>query len=360
MASGALIPKRSDIMSLVAGQSLHEISAQVSAGEHGGNGAQELLGHIHKHPAQPRYIRRESAERLSPIRRSTSAQSVNSSYTKNRQHYQRCIEYLQDQHKQTLSKLHQEVQDLKHENKKLHFKILVEDEGGVASVVKQTLSINTDKTNISSDILLQETIKDLKVKLKLSEDTLQHQTSTIKTLNKQLKLFKRVDRPLIPRPPAAAERRERGELAPVKNELLAKNRMISSLEAERDTQKSKIEELQISLRVLRAKLDEYGKERQLVGGSSGNSAHSGSPRPPTNFIVTNSASRHNLVNIAPGDTMVAKPQTTKLPPLAKGANLRSPRNSLVPKNSRVDIAKRTRRVQKMRQAKVEDNDDYLL
>lgn len=358
-------------MSLVPGQSIHELNAQVAAGESGIAKPSELLGQIQKHSPAQRYVRRDSSERLSPIRRSTSAQSVGSSYAKNRHHYQKCIEYLQEQHKQTLSQLHREVQDLKHENKKLHFKILVEDEGGAAAVVKQTLSINTDKTNISSELLLQETIKDLKVKLKLSEDSMQHQGATIKNLNKQIKMYKRVPAPLVPRPPTDRKHNTH-ELSPVKNELLAKNRMIATLETERDAQKSRIEELQMTLRALRVKLEEQSRERHHMAASSSSSIHSGSPRtvPATNFIVTNSASSSNLVNMVPLVEPALKPQNTKLPPLSKGQknfsgspNNGTPRAQLVPKNSRVDIAKRTRRLQHMKQGKpshpYDHNDDFL-
>jgi len=379
MASGALIPKRSDVMALVPGQNLHEISAHIAAGECDLNNHPEIFGQIQKRPSNQRYIRRDSAERLSPIRRSTSAQSVGSNYAKNRQHYQKCIEYLQEQHKNTLSKLHQEVQDLKHENKKLHFKILVEDEGGAAAVVRQTLSINTEKTNISNELLLQETIKDLKVKLKLSEDSISHQATTIKNLNKQIKMFKRVPAPLVPRPPGTRKSKESTQdLSPVKNELLAKNKMIAALELERDQQKTRIDELQMTLRALRLKLEDQSRDRHLVAGSSGSSIHSGSPRTTVqvpNFVVANSGSNGNLVNMMPLIEPALKPMNTKLPPLSKGQKSLSglpssdlQRNQLVPKNSRVDIAKRSRRLQQIKNSSktggtgqgYEFNDDSLL
>lgn len=361
MASGALIPKRSDVMNLVSGQSIHDLSPQVPIGEPGD--ASDIHQHIQKHSKQPRYIRRDSGEMTSPIRRSTSAQSVNSSYAKNRHHYQKCIEYLQDQHRQTLTKLHQEVQDLKHENKKLNFKILVEDEGGVESVVKQTLSINTDKTNISSSILLQETIKDLKVKLNLSEDSVQHQQATIRALNKQVKMLKRV-----PHPPPERSRRvsSPADLGPIKNELAEKAKIIAALEAERDLQRQRIDELQLTVHHLRSATDD-GRDRHLVANIHEIQAHPGMPRNNVaNFVVTNSAplARHNIVNGSLESSSSLKTHQ-KLPPLAKTSNVSSPnsgspRASLVPKNSRVDIAKRSKRIQQIRQNNVELNEDYLL
>lgn len=125
----------------------------------------------------------------------------------NKVHYNRCLEYLQDQHKQTLENLHKEVHTLKSDNQKLQFKILVEESTNVDDVIKSSLSktrVNITNTNIPSEILLQETIKDLKVKLKLSDDTNSHLNSTIRNLNKKMNLLKRLSKgPAIymPKPP---------------------------------------------------------------------------------------------------------------------------------------------------------------
>jgi hypothetical protein len=113
------------------------------------------------------------------------------------QNYTKTIDYLKDQYKQTLDKLHTEVAQLKSENKKLNFKILVENEGGSENIIREQLNLSnrnskTDYTNVKNDILLNETIKELKVKLKITEDSNQHLSSTVKNLNKKMNLLKKL------------------------------------------------------------------------------------------------------------------------------------------------------------------------
>lgn len=175
-----------------------------------------------------------------PIKRTTSAQSV--VYNRQQQRYQKCIEYLQEQHEQVLSKLHQEVQDLKQENKKLHFKILVENQGGAASIVKNTLGNHVLKSTISEELLLQETIKDLKVKLDLSQDTIQHHQQTIKNLNKQLKMKR------TPHPPKSPKSSTEATPPPLKNEHLEKDKLILALKEHNQALLQKLEEQQIMMK----------------------------------------------------------------------------------------------------------------
>jgi len=97
---------------------------------------------------------------------------------------------LQEQHKITLEKLHKEVHDLKQENKKLNFKILLENDGGAISIVKKHLPKVSSK-NSEEEIILKEAIKDLQVKLNIANDNSNHLKNTVKNLTKQLSLFKR-------------------------------------------------------------------------------------------------------------------------------------------------------------------------
>jgi len=97
------------------------------------------------------------------------------------------------------------VQTLKSENKKLNFKILVENEGGTGNIVRETLGSGPSKShqkvtknstahlnNLSNDVLLNETIKELKVKLKITEDSNTHLNNTVKNLNKKMNLLKKL------------------------------------------------------------------------------------------------------------------------------------------------------------------------
>lgn len=120
-------------------------------------------------------------------RRALSAQSINAG---SNLYYSRCIEYLQEQHKITLEKLHKEVHDLKQENKKLNFKILLENDGGAMSIVKKHLPKVSNK-NAEEELILKEAIKDLQVKLNIANDNSNHLKNTVKNLTKQLSLFKR-------------------------------------------------------------------------------------------------------------------------------------------------------------------------
>lgn len=197
----------------------------------------------------PNNIRQHNIARIEhspspPIKRTTSAQSV--VYSRQQQRYQKCIEYLQEQHEQVLSKLHQEVHDLKQDNKKLHFKILVENQGGAASIVKNTLGSQVLKSAISEELLLQETIKDLKVKLDLSQDTIQHHQQTIKNLNKQLKLKR------TPHPPKSPKSSTDITPPPLKNEHLEKDKLILALKEHNQALLQKLEEQQIMIKSLRS------------------------------------------------------------------------------------------------------------
>jgi len=152
------------------------------------------------------------------LKRSTSANAImkirssDQPYNSSLSYYNKAIDYLKDQYKQTLDKLHQEVSELKAENQKLNFKLMVENEGSIDDIINDSLSkplknmrlkSNTSilthasknsasSSNISHDVLLNETIKDLKVKLKMSEDSNGHLNLTIRNLTKKLNLLKRL------------------------------------------------------------------------------------------------------------------------------------------------------------------------
>lgn len=167
MASSTVIPPSSDVINLKP--ALHAL-----------NNSQRMI------PS-----RMSTPSSATEPRRALSAQTLNGN---SNLYYSRCIEFLQEQHKTTLEKLHKEVHDLKQENKKLHFKILLENDGGAMSVVKKHMPakvIVDNRRELSDDIILKETIKDLQVKLNLANDTASHLKSTVKTLNKQLSLLKK-------------------------------------------------------------------------------------------------------------------------------------------------------------------------
>lgn len=143
------------------------------------------------------------------LTRSTSANSILKINSNQSIYYSKAIDYLKDQYKQTLDKLHQEVSELKAENQKLNFKLLVDNENSIEDIVNNSLSkplknmrlkSNTSihnngsasSSSIPQDILLNETIKDLKVKLKMSEDSNGHLNATIRNLTKKLNLLKRL------------------------------------------------------------------------------------------------------------------------------------------------------------------------
>lgn len=146
---------------------------------------------------------------LMSLKRSTSANSIlkirssSQPYNSSLNYYNKAIEYLKEQYKQTLDKLHNEVSDLKSENQKLNFRLLVENEGNIEDIINDSLSkplknmrlrsnTNIVNSNIPNDVLLNETIRDLKVKLRMSEDSNKHLNSTIRNLTKKLNLLKRL------------------------------------------------------------------------------------------------------------------------------------------------------------------------
>ena len=173
-----------------------EIKKIQKAGDQNGHGPERSKIKPQPPPSgSPSDSRRSTARMV----RSTSASSLSKS-TSQIKYYNKAIDYLKEQYNSTLEKLHQEVSDLKSENKKLNFQILVENEGGSASIVRETLADSLkekgtkrslEKSNIANDVLLSETIKELKVKLKITEDSNQHLNSTIRNLNKKMNLLKK-------------------------------------------------------------------------------------------------------------------------------------------------------------------------
>ena len=259
-------------------------------------------------------------------KRPTSAQSITSSFSRQQQKYQRCIEYLQSQHEQTLTKLHQEVQHLKSENKRLNFKILVESndpDGGVQSIVKNTLGPKSNKS-YSQELLLQETIKDLQVKLNLSQDTNQHQEKTIKNLNKQMKLLKNglleakevTVKKSVPRTP-----RIKPSPPPLKNEHIEKDRLILALKDQNKSLMDKLEEQQIIIKNLKL---------------------SNSRRVSNSTVVAENPPMQQISPVQSDSRILFNPSTS-LPPINRSQqNSRSGR-ILTPRTSRTDISRRTKR-----------------
>lgn len=269
---------------------------------------------------------------LNPLpKRTTSAQSVSSSFSNQQHKYQRCIEYLQSQHEHTLTSLHQEVQELKSENKRLNFKIQVESTNpdGVSSIIKNTLGakVAVNKT-ISQELILQETIKDMQVKLNLSQDTNQHQEKTIKGLNKKMKMlssgsgeiyggvkeFKRISSPRVARPSPP----------PLKNENVEKDKLIFALKDQN-----------------KALLDKIEEQQNLIHNISfGNRRVSNS--------ISNSVSGENSGNLPVlSDSRILFNPATSLPPIYHAS--RTPQNSrnvITPKTSRIDISRRIKRKDK--------------
>lgn len=269
---------------------------------------------------------------LNPLpKRTTSAQSISSSFSKQQHKYQRCIEYLQSQHEQTLTSLHQEVQELKSENKRLNFKIQVESNNpdGVSSIVKNTLGakVAINKT-ISQELLLQETIKDMQVKLNLSQDTNQHQEKTIKGLNKQMKMmssgsgeiyggvkeFKKISSPRVARPSPP----------PLKNENVEKDKLIFALKDQN-----------------KALLDKIDEQQNVIHNISFNNRR-------VSNSMSNSVSGENSGNLPVlSDSRILFNPATSLPPINHVSrvpqNLRNGRNVITPRTSRTDISRRTKR-----------------
>jgi len=273
--------------------------------------------------------------------RSASAQSLNSTYhtIQTRFQYNRCLEYLQQQHQHTLTQLHKEVRDLKIENKKLNFRIIVEEQGGTKALIKQTLAVDADSSNINQDILLQETIKDLKVKLDLAEDTAKHQQATIRNLNKQLKTLAKAGPQQqqhhhhpprhVPHPPRDQTRRQISteKLVSAEKTIARKDETINVLEKQ--------------IQELTYKLGEY---QSIINKD-----------PSPKFMITNSRNT-STTNIH---------DKTKLPPLTSSRNKTqesSPRHggdttgySLTPRNSRTDFAERSRRINYIRRGSQDDS-----
>lgn len=192
-------------------------------------------------------------------RRSTSAISLNNTSSL---YYTRCIDFLQEQHKLTLQKLHQEVQELKQENKKLHFKILVENDG-VMNVARKNLPLKLIGTknrprDIDEDILLKETIKDLQVKLNISDDTNSHLKSTIKGLNKQMSLVKRTSHH-EPRLPSTAS------LFPAEK---SQSKLIVHLRQQNETQAKQIQEYKELVKTLQLSMKSSKNVHQIGNTSS--------------------------------------------------------------------------------------------
>ena len=287
-------------------------------------------------------------------KRTTSAQSVTSAFSKQQQKYQRCIEYLQSQHEQTLTSLHQEVQDLKSENKKLNFKMLLESnnpDGGVQSIVKNTLGAKVVNKTISQELLLQETIKDLQVKLDLSEDTNQHQEKTIKTLNKQMKMLKSsgLEIKKVSSPRQQKSRSSSINLnqnyrpsppPPLKNEHIEKDKLINALKDQNKLLLDKIEEQQVIIRNLKIKSQiEYQR---------GSQQHDNTPR---NVMNCDSNERNNgNFTVVESDSRILFNPVSSLPPINQvgsrsGNSSRNGRGGsvLTPRTSRTDISRRTKR-----------------
>lgn len=147
----------------------------------------------------------ENGSKPEILKRSISANSVlpkNMNCYSSLAYHNKAIEYLTSQYKLTLEQLHLEVARLKTENQRLNFKILVEDNGGVEKIVNESLSENrTLKNNIklkratgceiSNERLLNETVRDLKIKLDISEDANKHLNSTIRNLKQKMSMMKR-------------------------------------------------------------------------------------------------------------------------------------------------------------------------
>jgi hypothetical protein len=269
---------------------------------------------------------------LNPLpKRTTSAQSISSSFSKQQHKYQRCIEYLQSQHEQTLTSLHQEVQELKSENKRLNFKIQVEsnNQDGVSSIVKNTLGAKAavNKT-ISKELILEETIKDMQVKLNLSQDTNQHQEKTIKALNKQMKTmssgsgemcgglkeFKKISSPRVTRPSPP----------PLKNENAEKDKLIFALKDQN-----------------KALLDKIDEQQNVIHSLSFNNRR-------VSNSMSNSVSGENSGTLPVlSDSRILFNPVTSLPPINHVSrvpqNSRNGRNVITPRTSRTDISRRTKR-----------------
>lgn len=288
-------------------------------------------------------------------KRTTSAQSMSSlAFSKQQQKYQRCIEYLQSQHDQTLTSLHQEVQDLKSENKKLNFKMLLESnnpDGGVQSIIKNTLGAKVVNKTISQELLLQETIKDLQVKLDLSEDTNQHQEKTIKTLNKQMKMLKssgleikKVSSPRQQKSRSSSinlNQNYRPSPPPLKNEHIEKDKLINALKDQNKLLLDKIEEQQVTIRNFKIK--------NQIEHQRGNQQHDNTPR---NGMNCDSNERNNGGNftVVESDSRILFNPVSSLPPINQVGNRsgNSSRNGrgatvLTPRTSRTDISRRTKR-----------------
>jgi len=334
MASGAIIPPIKDLMSLKAGLQSLDDSHTVNI--------TKIFSQIptnSRTPHSPRSI--SITPTTSKPERSASAQSLNSTYhtIQTRFQYNRCLEYLQQQHQHTLTQLHKEVRDLKIENKKLNFRIIVEEQGGTKALIKQTLAVDADSSNINQDILLQETIKDLKVKLDLAEDTAKHQQATIRNLNKQLKTLAKAPpqaaHPRVPHPPRDQTRRQISteKLVSAEKTIARKDETINLLEKQ--------------IQELTYKLGEY---QSIINKD-----------PSPKFMVTNSRNS-STTNIH---------DKTKLPPLTSSRNKTqesSPRHgggennqthaggySLTPRNSRTDFAERSRRINYIRRGSQDDS-----
>ena len=278
-------------------------------------------------------------------KRTTSAQSCVTT-SKEQQKYQKCIEYLQSQHEFTLSKLHQEVHDLKSENKKLNFKIHLESnnpDGGVQSIVRKTLgSKSSSKHKFSEELLLQETIKDLQVKLELSEDTNQHLEKTIKNLNKNLKLLqngsgevsKPVKKKIIRKTETPCRSPRPTPPPPLKNEHIEKDKLILALKDQNKLLLNRIEEQQEFIKKL-----QFEAKAAKIETSKHDS---------NNNILSSNNSNENI-HIHHSDSRILFNPMTSLPPIntfsRSQQNSRSGREpgSLTPRTSRTDISRRTRR-----------------
>lgn len=310
-------------------------------------------------------------------RRSASARSLSDAQN-TRNYYTSCIEFLQEQHKKTLKNLHLEVQKLKEENKRLNFKILVEDSGGLTDIIKTSINQQSHNSNINTNdiLLLQETIKDLKVKIKILEDKLLHQNTTIKHLTKNQH-----------RSPISSPNTKiyAGDTLSTQTQ---NDKLIHHLRTQNELQAKKIEELQNKLRFptsfstisspykdtanLNANLNanfNANFNANLAQNSSSNYPNSHNSSFSSNLSPTRDRHRVNHVNNKQHDTSVTDLQShprfsmpvltpmniqySKLPPLnntsisTKNGKIRISTPPSVA-NSRTDIARRIRKIEKMR------------
>lgn len=95
-------------------------------------------------------------------------------------HTEKTIMFLQQQHSETLHKLHDELDYLKRENKELHFKVIMANQDRHETLTDPSVDQPTPEGNIK-DLILEEQVKDLQHALK---------ESSIKNSEMQQMIFK--------------------------------------------------------------------------------------------------------------------------------------------------------------------------